>query len=416
MSSKKKNIIFQSKRDDPIRDNTPMDKIILPLPMKILAVLCVVQCVVSAPVAYIYLTDFINGINSGFFSERSGTYFILYTCFLAGMIAIISLLIAIGVNLFLNKRRTSAILANITVVVLIISTICDIMIVGITPVIYILICGIILTFVLKTYIDPSLSGERKLQSKLRDMETKKEAEEGKLGFSEKDASRPKINYFNLFWLFFIMCIVGYILEIIWHMTVDNPGVYQERAGLLFGPFSPIYGIGAVIISIALNRLTNKNFLLVFVAGALLGGFFEYFASIFLEVSFGVRSWDYSHLPFNIEGRTSLRFFIIWGLIAVVWAKIAVRPLTILINKIPWKLRYTLTAIMTAVMLVNVIMTVQALDCWYARSAGVVQDAPVEKFYAEYFNDDFMHKRFENMKMNPGNAARGEDDSTISNSQ
>lgn len=73
------------------------------------------------------------------------------------------------------------------------------------------------------------------------------------------------------------------------MTVDNPGVYEERAGFLFGPFSPIYGFGAVIITVILNRFSNKNIILVFIVSALLGGFFEYVVSIYLEYCFGVRS-------------------------------------------------------------------------------------------------------------------------------
>lgn len=73
------------------------------------------------------------------------------------------------------------------------------------------------------------------------------------------------------------------------MTVDNPGVYEERAGFLFGPFSPIYGFGACIITVILNRFYNKNFILVFIISALLGGFFEFFVSLYLETCFGIRS-------------------------------------------------------------------------------------------------------------------------------
>ncbi len=73
------------------------------------------------------------------------------------------------------------------------------------------------------------------------------------------------------------------------MTVDNPGVYEERAGFLFGPFSPIYGFGACIITTILNKFTNKNFIIIFIISALLGGFFEYFVSVYLEVCFGIQS-------------------------------------------------------------------------------------------------------------------------------
>ena len=317
---------------------------------------------------------------------------------------LIALLIAIGINLLLNKRRVAAICSNTAAIATASVTVCSIMLAGVTPAIYILTLAIILLIVLKSHVDPSLSEERKLQSKLRELETKNKAEKGQLGFEEKEGL-VKVNYFNMFWLFFISCIIGYIFEIIWHMTVDDPGVYQERAGLLFGPFSPIYGFGAVLITLLLRKLQNKNFILVFVISALIGGFFEYFASLFLEASFGVRSWDYSHLPFNISGRTSLRFFIVWGLIGVVWVKLLLTKMIKLINKIPWKLRYSITLIASIFMIINVVMTFQALDCWFARSANHEPQTPIEQFYAQNFDDDFMHARFENMKMETNTAVR-----------
>lgn len=402
------NIVVAKKNDlhkpYPIIDSNPLDKKKLSLWTKILAVLCIIQCVISAPIIYMYIIGFIEDITKGGYSNNSASTIITSIVFLVGTATMIALLIAIGVNLLLNKRRAAAININITIIVVITVIASDIMLVGVTPVVYILSFAIVLMILLKSYIDPSLDQERKLQRKLRDLENKKESEDGTIGFTKEDGL-VKINYFNMFWLFFISCIIGYIAEIIWHMTIDNPGVYQERAGLLFGPFSPIYGFGAVIITLLLYKLSNKNVILIFVISALIGGFFEYFASLYLEICFGVNSWDYSHLPFNIDGRTSLRFFIIWGFIGVIWVKYLLHKTIKLINKIPWKLRYSLTYISSALIIINLIMTFQALDCWYTRSSGHTPETPIEEFYATYFNDDFMQYRFENMKMNPESVIR-----------
>lgn len=73
------------------------------------------------------------------------------------------------------------------------------------------------------------------------------------------------------------------------MIVDEPGVYQERAGFLFGPFSPIYGVGGLIVSVICNKIHDKNPIIVFVVCAALGGMFEFFTSLFLETAFGIRS-------------------------------------------------------------------------------------------------------------------------------
>ncbi len=75
--------------------------------------------------------------------------------------------------------------------------------------------------------------------------------------------------------------LGDMVETVYHVAVVDPGVYQDRAGLLFGPFSPIYGFGATLMTIALNRFHNAHIIVVFLVSAVIGGAFEYFVSWFL---------------------------------------------------------------------------------------------------------------------------------------
>lgn len=44
---------------DSIIEKKPIDNIKLPLPAKIFAVMCIVQCVITAPLAYNYIAEFI---------------------------------------------------------------------------------------------------------------------------------------------------------------------------------------------------------------------------------------------------------------------------------------------------------------------------------------------------------------------
>ncbi len=98
--------------------------------------------------------------------------------------------------------------------------------------------GYVLTSILLiatlTYIDPSLSDERQLQRKLRDMETLEELEEGTLGRDESGRGYIALDFFNLFWIFVIACVMGDAIETVYHMLVVDPGVYQIRAGMLWG--------------------------------------------------------------------------------------------------------------------------------------------------------------------------------------
>ena len=52
-----------------------------------------------------------------------------------------------------------------------------------------------------------------------------------------------------------------------------------------------------------------------------------------------------------------------------------------------------------------VMTLQALDNWSERVAGHVPSEPVEMFYAEHFNDEYMASRFQSMAIDPKKSAR-----------
>ncbi len=123
---------------------------------------------------------------------------------------------------------------------------------------------------LSATIDPTLRQERELQRRLRDLEDREAAAEGMLGRDLTGEGYIKLNFFNLFWVFMVCCVLGLIIEVIFHMVWVDPGVYQDRAGLLFGPFSPIYGFGAVLLTVALNRFYKRGFVLIFLVSALMG--------------------------------------------------------------------------------------------------------------------------------------------------
>ena len=65
----------------------------------------------------------------------------------------------------------------------------------------------------------------------------------------------------------------------------------------------------------------------------------------------------------------------------------------------------MTAACAALMLLDGVMTVQSIDCWYQRMAGKAPDTPIEQFYAKHYDNDFMQNRFQTMTMNVADATR-----------
>ena len=203
-----------------------------------------------------------------------------------------------------------------------------------------------------------------------------------------------LNFFNLFWVFMICSVIGLGIET-WY-RLFTVGILEDRAGLLWGPFSPIYGFGGALMTIMLNRFWNKNLLVIFAVSALIGAGFEFFVSWYMEIAFGISAWDYSSAFLNIDGRTDLAHAVAWGILGLVWIRFLL-PITMrLVDAIKLNWRAIVTSLAFAAMIVNAVMTVMALDAWSMRTEGIPPQSETQKFYAEYFNDEWMESRFQTM--------------------
>lgn len=209
---------------------------------------------------------------------------------------------------------------------------------------------------------------------------------------------PHLTFINLFWIFVVGSVLGLIIETVFYAL--NYGGYQDRAGLLFGPFSPIYGVGAVLMTICLNNLCRSNIVVIFLISALVGGAFEYFASWFMEIAFGAVAWDYTGMWLSVNGRTCGLYMAAWGVLGALWIKVLLPLLLKALEAIPaeWLPRITYTC--AALMLVDIVMTLAALEFWQERLSGKESSTPVRQFFNAHFNNDFMQGRFQTMVIHP----------------
>lgn len=390
----------------------------VPVYMKAFAALCFVDGILSLPVLLLFYGIIILAIYTGVDGITIGTDITLtvtVTIFGAVLELVTSIaLIVFGRMLWKSKRRHAARWANVLAVLTVGQILVQIMLGGIDAQLIRPIVQLIILAVISITVDPSLRRERKLQRHLRDYVDREAAEEGMLGRDLSGEGYIKLNFFNLFWVFFVCCVLGLIIEVIYHVLVVDPGVYQDRAGMLYGPFSPIYGFGAVLLTIALNRFYNKSFLLIFVVSAIIGGTFEAAVSWWMQTSFGAVAWSYplelsAGIPDPVAvlygGRTSLPFACMWGALGVAWIKFCLPRLLALINLIPWKMRYSLTVATAALMVVNGSLTLGALDCWFSRESGLAPTSPVEQFFADHYDNDYMANRFQSMTIHPDTTSR-----------
>jgi len=390
----------------------------IPLIIKVYAVLCTLSGVGTLPSVAVFMWQVITALINGNAAAKLGdNTLVAVGLIVAGIMlsaASAIILIVFGLDLIKDQRRNAARLSYVLIAFTVVELLVDVMLRGIGPFLLRPAVQLVILIALSATVDPTLRQERELQRRLQEMLDRDAAAEGMLGRDETGEGYIKLNYFNLFWVFFVCSVLGLILEEVWHMVVVDPGVYQDRAGMLFGPFSPIYGFGAVLMTMALNRFYKKNPVIIFLVSALIGGAFEVFVGWFMQTSFGVVSWSYSHIrlfgmpdPIAVltGGRTCTPFACMWGLGGLIWIKVLLPRLLKLINMIPWKRRYSATVILTAVMLIDGVMTLQSLDYWYQRVNGTVRNIPVAQFYDKHFDNEYMENRFQSMTMSPKDATR-----------
>ena len=136
----------------------------------------------------------------------------------------------------------------------------------------------------------------------------------------KPSKKSRIDYnknyepTSIILFFFIFSFVGWLWEVMLYLFRD--GILVNR-GTMYGPWLPIYGVGCTLIILLLKfekiRKVFKNPFLTFNIVMILCSVIEYATSWFIEVTSGVRYWDYTGVFLNLNGRICLECSLFFGL-------------------------------------------------------------------------------------------------------
>ena len=255
--------------------------------------------------------------------------------------------------------------------------------------------------------------EEKLEEKVEEIEeTTKKGKIKKRKTTKKNIPKTKITVTKVFAYFIIYSVIGYIIET--GFALITKGVLESRKSFLYGPFCAIYGLGATTMIIGLQKFNKNNYTLFF-GGVLIGSVVEYLVSWIGEMIFHIKWWDYSNIPFNINGRICIAFSIIWGILAIYLMHFNPH-IDKLLSVIPTKVLKPLTYILTIFLFTDWIISSFAVQMFYVRLTNqkdieLQQSAILEKYdklYNEnetinkivntFFSDNFMIKSFPNLKV------------------
>lgn len=213
--------------------------------------------------------------------------------------------------------------------------------------------------------------------------------------------------------FIVYSVAGYIIETIFGIVTK--GVLESRKSFLYGPFCGIYGVGAVVMIIGLQRFKKNNYTL-FAGGFIIGSIIEYVISFIGEWFFHIKWWDYSSMPFNINGRICVWFSFFWGALAIYLMSHIHPKVDKLIEKIKPSILKPLTIILTILIFIDFIVTGFALKMFFVRIVNqydldiegvemyfdtyskLYENENVKSFVDKHFSNEKMLKTFPNIKV------------------
>ena len=203
-------------------------------------------------------------------------------------------------------------------------------------------------------------------------------------------------FFKLASLFILGAFLGDIVETVFCLATT--GRLMSRSSLVFGPFSIVWGLACALLTWILYRYRDKSDRYIFVFGTILGGAYEYMCSVFTEMAFGTVFWDYSEIPFNLGGRINLLYCFFWGIAAVVWMKGVYPFLSRQIEKLPARAGGAVCSVLLVLLAADMLISALALARYSERQTGSPEQTAVGQILDEYFPDEFIEKRYENLKL------------------
>ncbi len=200
-------------------------------------------------------------------------------------------------------------------------------------------------------------------------------------------------FYKYLTIFIIGSLLGVIYEDILHLM--KTGEFMTHRGEMFLPLNPLYGFGIMLLMVGLSKIKEWYHCIVY--GSIVGGGIEYFASWGLELISGQIAWDYSHLPTNIDGRTTVYIALFWGVCGFLLAKFVYPYLACFIESWPKKIATIIIKTIWIVMIIDMVVSYLVLSRQMLRSKGYESFTFIGETIDRVFTDERIEVFFPNMR-------------------
>lgn len=137
--------------------------------------------------------------------------------------------------------------------------------------------------------------------------------------------------------FLVYSFIGFLFENVVSKITGN----NFESGILYGPFTPIYGIGVILILVLskhfflnLHLPRWKETIIVFFLLIIVLTFIEWIGGVLIEWLFGVTFWNYEKFKFHIGKYIALEISLAWGFLSLLLIYVIHPFLDDIIKKIP----------------------------------------------------------------------------------
>lgn len=207
-----------------------------------------------------------------------------------------------------------------------------------------------------------------------------------------------LGWYQVVMIFFIGSVLGLLLEEGWMFI--TAGVTESRVGLVWGPFSPLYGVGAVLLTLVTFQLRKMHARgwVVFLVSMVVGGLLEQLTGWGMETFLGAVSWDYiaGGVPGAITKWVAVPFLFFWGILGYLWYKLVMPNLLWALGTPTTRRKVVFVTLLSIYLVADIFMTIMCFDRRAARDAGIPPANAFEEWVDENFSNAFMSERFQNM--------------------
>jgi uncharacterized membrane protein len=211
---------------------------------------------------------------------------------------------------------------------------------------------------------------------------------------------PGFCWQKMFLVFVIGCIFGALFEEIYHLFkliyLQKPLFWEYHRGVIYGPFSPIYGFGALLMTQILAKKERPDWQ-TYLYSCLLGGGVEYLLSYLQELATGTVSWDYRGMFLNINGRTNIPYMLVFGLLGLIFVKYVYPFISKSIESLSPKFGQIMVNILVVFLSIDALVSWTALYREEKRNEGIPAKTKIDKLYDKYYTDEFLDQYFHNRK-------------------